>query len=130
MERLWGKSYNRRELEVLYGDLRDNVLVSTLQRGKPHEQVVAIAVLGQQKRKDTASLLAQQLVHQVPLLRYYAVAALESVLGSKAPFDLHQDNARIQAAAQKWLEQSGTWAGTVPATPSAPAPTGGASDED
>lgn len=107
MERMFGKSYDRRELAVLYGDLRDNLLVSTLRRGRPHEQVVAIAVLGQNKRKDAAPLIAQQLVHPLPIVRYYALVALEQILGTAATFDLHQENTRIEAAAQRWLEQGG-----------------------
>jgi hypothetical protein len=129
MERLFGKTYDRRELEVLYGDLRDNVLLSTLRRGRPHEQVVAIAVLGREKRKDAAALIAQQLVHPLPIVRYYASVALEQILGTATPFDLHQDNGVIQAAAQKWLEQNGVTA-AGPAYPGIGGASSSGSDEE
>ena len=48
MERWWGKRYDRAALRALYGDdLTVNALRATLALGKPHEQAVAIAVLGQ-----------------------------------------------------------------------------------
>jgi predicted CXXCH cytochrome family protein len=122
MERLFGKTYDRRELAVLYGDLRDNLLMSTLRRGRPHEQVVAIAVLGREKRRDAAPLIAQQLVHPLPIVRYYAVVALEQILGTTSTLDVHQDSARIQASAQKWLEQHGL----APDAPQSPTGTSGA----
>src|SRR5262249_49872835 len=43
MERMYGKTYDRGALQRLYGDLEQNVLTTTLQHGKAHEQVVAIA---------------------------------------------------------------------------------------
>lgn len=105
MERMYGKSYDRAQLQRLYGDLEANVLTATLQRGKAHEQVVAIALLGRDRRRDAVPLLQQQLAHPYPLLRYYVQKALEQILGAPAPadFDLHQDNAKILAAAASWL---------------------------
>lgn len=105
MERWYGKSYDRAELQRLYGDLDQNVLTATLQRGKAHEQVVAIALLGRDRRRDALPLLQQQLVHPYPLLRYYVQKALEQITGGPAPagLDLHQDNAKILAAAASWL---------------------------
>ena len=46
---MYGKSFNRAELQRLYGDLSQNAMMATLQRGRPHEQVVAIATLGNEK---------------------------------------------------------------------------------
>jgi predicted CXXCH cytochrome family protein len=108
MERMYGKTYDRTALQRLYGNLDQNVLLDTLQHGKAHEQVVAIAVLGRDRRKDALPLLQQQLVHPYPLLRYYVQRALEQITGAPAPadFDLHQDNARILAAAASWLGAS------------------------
>jgi predicted CXXCH cytochrome family protein len=119
MERMYGKSYDRLQLQRLYGDLEDNVLTATLQRGKAHEQVVAIALLGRDRRRDAVPLLQQQLVHPYPLLRYYVQKALEQIVGAPAPadFDLHQDNAKIVAAAASWL---GGTVGMTPAVPDSP----------
>ncbi len=129
MERMYQKSYNREALRGLYGDLQNNVMMATLQRGKPHEQVVAIATLGQARRKDAVPLLAQELVHPLPIVRYYAVAALEQILGSVAPFDLHQENDRIQAAARDWIGETAALSPKSTQTEMiAPAPS--ASDED
>ena len=47
MERWWGKRYDRARAAPLYGDLDARPLVATLARGKPHEQAVALAVLGE-----------------------------------------------------------------------------------
>lgn len=135
MERMYAKTYNRQALQQLYGDLSQNAMMATLQRGKPHEQVVAIATLGNQKRRDAVPLLAQQLVHPLPILRYYAQHALEQIVGSAAPFDLHQETAKVESEARQWLIQSGVMstAQTPPtmAPAASPAPSSpGASDED
>jgi hypothetical protein len=107
MERLYGQHYDRRALEKLYGDLGQNVLLATLLRGKAHEQAVAVALLGQARRRDAAPLIGLLLTHPLPALRYYAVQALEQILGTPAPLDLHQENAQIESAARAWLAQSG-----------------------
>jgi predicted CXXCH cytochrome family protein len=119
MERMYGKSYDRGALQKLYGDLDQNVLLTTLQRGKAHEQVVAIALLGRDRRRDAVPLLQQQLVHPYPLLRYYVQRALEQIVGAPAPadFDLHQTNEKILAAAASWI-------GAPAAAPSAERPAG------
>jgi len=67
-------------------------------------------------------------VHPLPIVRYYAAVALEQILGTACPIDLHQDNARIQADAQKWLTQSGMAAPPV-ATPTTGS-VGSGSDEE
>src|SRR5262249_53001329 len=107
MERLFGKRYDRAALRERYGDLSENVMTATLLRGKAHEQVVAIGVLGEARRREAAPQLLRQLVHPYPILRYYALDALERIVGEKAPFDLHQDNARILDEARRWLARAG-----------------------
>ena len=135
MERWYGKTYDREALQRLYGDLEQNVLMATLKRGKPHEQVVAIALLGRDRRREAVPMLQQQLVHQYPLLRYYVQRALEQITGGPAPadFDLHQDNAKILAAAASWLGAAANPTPTpAPASPAerTPAPPGAGSDEE
>lgn len=109
MERWWGKSYDRARLRALYGaDLeRADPLVETLVRGKPHEQAVAMALLGARGDKAVAPLVAAQLTHPIPILRYYAVAALEALLGAPAPLDVHANDDVIVRAAGRWLAQRG-----------------------
>jgi predicted CXXCH cytochrome family protein len=131
MERLYGKSYDKNELRALYGDLDDNVMLATLKLGKPHEQAVAMAVLGREHRRDAVPLLAQQLVHPLPILRYYALQALEQILGTSAPFDLHQENAGILAAARQWIVQSGVIlpSDSLQKSPAAPEPSSSPDDD-
>ena len=46
MERWWGSATIARALEALYGSLDARPLQATLERGKAHEQAVALATLG------------------------------------------------------------------------------------
>jgi hypothetical protein len=116
METWWGKSYDRDKLRLLYGpDLAHaDPLVETLARGKPHEQAVALALIGARGDKSVAPLVAVQLTHPVPILRYYAVAALEQLLGGPAPLDVHANDEAIVKAAGDWLGRNGLKALGVP----------------
>ncbi len=128
MEAWWGKRYDRVRLGALYGaDLAHaDPLVTTLGRGKPHEQGVALALLGARGDKSAAPLVAAQLTHPIPILRYYAVAALQQLLGGPAPLDVHASNEAIVAAAATWLRG----AGLAPIAPHAPAPSTTAGDDE
>ncbi|HEY2744623.1 MAG TPA: cytochrome c3 family protein [Polyangia bacterium] len=109
MESWWQKSYDRARLRGLYGpDLtRADPLVETLARGKPHEQAVALALVGARGDKSVAPLVAAQLTHPIPILRYYARAALEQLLGAPAPLDVHANNEEIVKSAAAWLGRNG-----------------------
>jgi predicted CXXCH cytochrome family protein len=103
MERWWHEIYSRAALRELYGnDLNANVLVSTLQRGKPHEQAVAIATFGEQRTKSALPLLVPQLTHEYPLVRFYAKAAIERITGQPLPVDVNGSAAQIRAEANSW----------------------------
>jgi predicted CXXCH cytochrome family protein len=104
MERWWGKRYDRAALRALYGDdLSVNALRATLARGKPHEQAVAIAVLGEARDHAAIPLLAAQLSHDYPLVRYFAQRALETVTGAPVPIDVGAPAADVRRAAAAWL---------------------------
>jgi len=104
MERLWGRSYDRGALERLYGPSLDvNVLSATLARGKPHEQVVAIQVLGRERRGDATLAILAQLEHDFPLLRFFARDALERITGKRLALDMHADGPALVAQARKRL---------------------------
>jgi predicted CXXCH cytochrome family protein len=104
MERWWGKRYDWRALRALYGDdLRVNALESTLSRGKPHEQAVAIAVLGERGTKDAIPLLVPHLSHEYPLVRFYARRAIERLLGEELPIDPNLPGTEISTLAAEWL---------------------------
>ena len=108
MERWWGKRYDRGALTRLYGDLRTPVLEATVKRGLPHEQATALAVLGEQRHARVAeALIAGQLAHEYPLVRYFARRALER-LGGK-PIAAGRGAAPARAAgggARRWPRAS------------------------
>jgi hypothetical protein len=81
MERWWPVRYPRQRLVELYGSLDANVMKATLERGKPHEQAVAIATFGELRERDAAPLVAAQLLGEYPLVREWAKRALTSILG-------------------------------------------------
>jgi len=104
MEAWWGKRYDRAALRGLYGDNLDvNVLASTLVRGKPHEQAVAIAVLGESGNKGIVPRLVPHLSHDYPLVRYFARQAIESLTGRPLPVDVNEPAGVIADRARRWL---------------------------
>jgi predicted CXXCH cytochrome family protein len=111
METWWKKAYDREALRSLYGDLDAPPLVATLARGKPHEQAVALAVLGERRERGVNNavtrMVARSLVHAYPLVREYARRALESILGRACAIDLAEDTARIEASARRCLADAG-----------------------
>ena len=103
MERWWNKSYSREALRELYGaDLSANALARTLERGKPHEQAVAIATFGDQRVQSALPLLLPQLTHEYPLVRFYAKAAIERITLQPLPVDVNGSATQIRAVASSW----------------------------
>jgi predicted CXXCH cytochrome family protein len=100
MERWWPVRYPRQRLQELYGALDANVIRATVERGKAHEQAVAIAVLGEARARDAVPLVAKQLLNEYPLVRQWALGALRSIVG-RCDVDLSADDGIIarQAAA-------------------------------
>lgn len=101
----WKKPFDRDGVARLYGGGSANVLLETVKRGKPHEQAVAMHVLGEHRVQAAVPELAAQLTHAYPIVRGYAKRGLEEILGSKAPpsLDLDGSGAAIDAAARSWL---------------------------
>ncbi len=94
MSRWWNETFDDAKLAALYGSLDANVMRATLERGKPHEQAVALDLLGRAAASDvrmaSADLragISAQLSNPYPIVRYYAVKALER-LGEKVPITL------------------------------------------
>lgn len=103
MEQWWSKRYDRVKLSLLYGDdLSVNTMRATLERGKPHEQAVAIGVWGEIKDKAAISALLPMLWHDYPLLRYYAQRALQRITGDPVAIDVGAPAAQVQKAAEAW----------------------------
>ena len=119
MERWWPVRYPRQRLEELYGSLDANVMTAIVERGKPHEQAVAIATLGAVRDRAAAPLIARQLLGDYPLVREWAKRALTSILG-RCEVDLAADDASIARAA----------ASCGGPTDALPTPAGHAADED
>ncbi len=113
MERWWPVRYPRQRLEELYGSLDANVMRATLERGKPHEQAVAIASLGEARDRSAAPLLAKQLLGDYPLVREWAKRALTTILG-RCDVDLAADDATIAREAA-WCGGSSAVAIPTPA---------------
>src|SRR5262249_45376714 len=93
MERMWGQRYDRAALAQLYGARDARVLAATLARGKPHEQAVAVALLGERPAGWFAPAIASQLTHPYPLVRYFARQALARQAGRPCPIDVDGDHA-------------------------------------
>jgi predicted CXXCH cytochrome family protein len=119
MERWWGKRYDRARLRELYGDdLSARPLPATIARGKPHEQAAAAAMLGEQGSRGDAKAIAPLLGHPIPIVRWYARAALTALAGPPpATLDLHASPSAIAEVAAKWV--GGTVAAPARAAPGA-----------
>ncbi len=109
MDAWWPVRYPRGRLEELYGGLDANVMRATLERGKTHERVVALATLGEARARDAVPAVARELLDEYPLVRDWARRALVSILG-RCDVDLAADDATI-------ARQGGLCAG-VPIAPS------------
>ena len=105
MEAWYGKTFDRDKLRALYGaDLNVNVMRATLERGKPHEQAVALTVLGELKDKTAVAAVAAQLTHDYPLVRYYAQRALQNITGDPVAIDVGGVASDVRAATTSWLK--------------------------
>jgi predicted CXXCH cytochrome family protein len=104
MERWWKKSYDRGALAALYGDdLGVNPLMAAATAGKPHEQIVAAAVLGERGPRSAAAALAPLVGSEYPMVRYFARAGIESLVGKVMPVDLDGDAKAIEAEARAFV---------------------------
>lgn len=124
MERWYDKSYDRRALKQLYGpDLTKNAVLQTLEYGYPHEQVVAIALLGDPDVLPSGSgpatgedsiipLLIAELGHELPLVRFFARTAIERRSGRELGVDIHLPGPELVQVARHEF---------VPARPAEPA---------
>jgi hypothetical protein len=82
-ERWYHRSYDRPALQALYGDLDRPMLLSTLERGKPHEKAVAMDRLGEAHDRRALPLLEAELGDPArepyPLVRQYARDAIQRI---------------------------------------------------
>jgi len=105
MERFWNKRYDRAALLALYGDMSASPLLSTLARGKAHEQATAIYVLGERGDRSALVPIGQSLTNRFPLVRYFGREALQKLAGRPCDITLDQDDDRIEADLGRWLAE-------------------------
>jgi hypothetical protein len=106
MEKQWKKKYERGILTTMYGDLSANVMRATLERGKPHEQAVAMVALAERADRAAAPIIARQLLNEYPLVREYAKSALARLVGP-CDVDLAASDEAIAARARACLAAAG-----------------------
>ena len=106
MEGWWGRRYDRAALALLYGGLEAKPLPATLERGRAHEQAVALATLGAAHVTAAAPAVARQLVNPFPLVRYYARRALEALRGQDCAVDLDRPTPEIVAAVRACVPEA------------------------
>jgi predicted CXXCH cytochrome family protein len=124
MEKWWNKRYDRGALVKLYGSLEARPLVYALVSGRAHEQATALGVFRQLALESAdgralalaqGPLIAAQLTHPYPILRYYALRALEAAFGEAPSVDVHQENDRIRSQANDWLARHDARPAAAPA---------------
>jgi predicted CXXCH cytochrome family protein len=116
MERWWGRRYDRDALVALYGaDLGVNALAATLARGLPHEVATASGAVAQAGDRGALPLLATALGNEYPLVRYFALHAIERITGEHPPLDMNEPGPALVESARRWL------GARAPAAPVAPA---------
>jgi predicted CXXCH cytochrome family protein len=128
MERWWGRRYDRAMLQVLYGSLDARPLDATVDRGKAHEQAVAVAALGAAHATRATAAVARQIVNPFPLVRYYAQRALAALRGADCPIDLDRPAVEIAAAVRACVPDA--WGAEGPRLPGAQGRGADAPDED
>jgi len=127
MEGWWGRKYDRAALATLYGSLDARPLPATLERGRAHEQAVALATLGAAHATAAAPAVARQLVNPYPLVRHYARRALEALRGQACAVDLDGPTPEIAAAVRACVPEAFA---TGPPSPTGPALPRGGNDVD
>ncbi len=103
MQRLWGKAYDADALRALYGDASANVVQATLARGKPHEQAVALGILGETATRDLAPLVAGGLDNEYPLVREFARTAFLHLVGPECKLSMYEGQDRLRSDTESCL---------------------------
>ena len=104
MEQWYRRPIDRAALRTLYGDdLSVNVMRATLARGKPHEQAVAMMTMSTGTVPGAIALIAPQMAHEYPLVRFFAHRALEVLAGERVAIDVNQPAAELRPQIAAWL---------------------------
>ena len=123
MEAWWNKAYDRDILRSAYGDLAANVLRATAALGKPHEKATAMALLGERRDRGAAPLFFGELGDPYPLVRDFAVHALQATFGDACDLHLESDPSTRGAQVLGCAQVAGiTLTGGLPAPPARVSP--------
>ncbi len=108
----WKRPYDATALERLYGSLDTNVLLATVERGKPHEVATAAYVLGdhaadrtREARNEGLRTLGPALTNPYPMVRSYAREAMEKLGGAPFIVDLDADASEIERARIEYVDK-------------------------
>jgi predicted CXXCH cytochrome family protein len=98
MERWWPARYDRARLRELYGDdLNADIAALTIQRGKPHEQVVAAMALATQGDRKAVMTIAPVVASDLPLVRGFALRAMSKVAPEYGDVDMNLPGVEIRS---------------------------------
>jgi hypothetical protein len=73
--------------------------------GKPHEQIVGAAVLGERGPRSAAAALAPLVGNEYPMVRYFAREAIERLVGKALPVDLDGDAKVLEGQTRDFLKR-------------------------
>ena len=71
--------------------------------GKPHEQIVGAAVLGERGPRSAAAALVPLVGSEYPMVRYFARAGIERLLGKALPVDLDGEARAAEGEARAFV---------------------------
>jgi predicted CXXCH cytochrome family protein len=107
MERWYEKRYDEQKVRALYGGtLQKSALLATLEHGKPHERVVAVYWLGEQRKREALDPVLRELSGEYPLMRFFARDAVEKITGVKLYLDMHATGSKLLTEARRVLEET------------------------
>lgn len=102
----WKRPFEPAALESLYGSMDANVLVATVERGKPHEIATAAYLLGDaraDRRSEALRVLGPALTNPYPMVRSYVRASMEKLGGAPFDVDLDADTNEIERASSTYV---------------------------
>ena len=99
----WKPRVDRKRLHALYGSMNANVLIATLQRGKSHERATAASMAKDARLTAAVPALLGVLEDPIPLVRLYALDALEHLIGKRIQVDEHLPGPELAAATREFV---------------------------
>ncbi len=99
----WTPRVDRKRLRALYGSMNANVLIATLQRGKSHERATAAIMAKDARLTAAVPALLEVLEDPIPLVRLFALDALEHLLGKRIDVNEHLPGPELAAATREFV---------------------------